>query len=171
MKYQDKLQELGMSEKKVSPSIQKSIVTLNEIIETYHQAKKALEQATDEEQINDINNDIEQMEGDIEELDEAIVEKIEDYNQNKDVYAEKARRMQEGRKAKSSGIVSPQPQPQPQSQPQPQPQPQTQSQPQVETPKVEVLEAPKKKTNWALWLVAGIVAIVTVNQVMIRNED
>jgi transcription elongation factor Elf1 len=163
MKYQDKLNELGMNAENLSPSIQKSIATLDDIIDTYHQAKKALENATDEEEEGEINSDIEQMEGDIQELDEKILEKIEDYNKNKEMYAERGRKMQEGRKAKASGTVS--------SQPQPQPQPQTQSQPQVETPKVEVLEAPKKKTNWALWLVAGIVAIVTVNQVMIRNED
>jgi TolA-binding protein len=160
MKYQDKLDELGMTAEKLSPSIQKSIATLDDIIDSYHQAKKALENATDEEEEGDIKSDIEQMEGDIEELDERILEKIEDYDKNKEMYAERGRKMQEGRKAKASGTVSSQPQPQPQAQPQPQFQ-----------PKVEVLEAPKKKSNWALWLVAGIVALVTVNQVMIKVDD
>ena len=161
MKYQDKLNELGMTAEKLSPSIKKSISELDDIIDTYHQAKKALENATDEEQIEDINNDIQHMEGDIQDLDEKIVEKIEDYNKNKAFYEERGRKMQEGRKAKSSGNVSSQPQPQAQPQPQPK----------IETPKVEILEAPKKKSNWALWLVAGIVAVITLNQVVIGQDD
>ena len=96
------------------------------------------------------------MEGDIQELDERILEKIEDYDKNKEMYAERSKKMQEGRKAKASGTVSSQPQPQPQAQPQ---------------PNVEVLEAPKKKSNWALWLVAGIVAVITLNQVVIGTDD
>ena len=173
MKYQDKLNELNLSEQNVSASIKKSIVTLEDIIDSYHYAKKALENAEneqDEERISEINRDIEEMQGDIEELDDKIVYKLEDYNKNKDVYAEKAKKMLDGAKAKREQLLAkengesvvvasavPKPQPQPQ--------------PKVETPKVEILEAPKKKSNWALWLVAGIVAIVTVNQVMIRNED
>lgn len=156
MKYQDKLNELGMNAENLSPSIQKSIATLDDIIDTYHRAKKALENATDEEKEEEINSDIEQMEGDIQELDERILEKIEDYDKNKEMYAERGKKMQEGRKAKASGTVSSQPQPQPQAQPK---------------PNVEVLEAPKKKSNWALWLVAGIVAVITLNQVVIGTDD
>lgn len=156
MKYQDKLDELGMSAENLPASIQKSIATLDDIIDTYHQAKKALENATDEEEEGEINSDIEQMEGDIQELDESILEKIEDYDKKKEMYGERSKKMQEGRKAKASGTVSSQPQPQPQAQPQ---------------PKIEVLEAPKKKSNWALWLVAGIVAVITLNQVVIGTDD
>jgi len=173
MKYQDKLNELNLSEQNVSASIKKSIVTLEDIIDSYHNAKKALENAEneqDEERISEINKDIEEMQGDIEELDDKIVYKLEDYNKNKDVYAEKAKKMLDGAKAKREQLLAkengesvvvasavPQPQPQPQ--------------PKVETPKVEILEAPKKKSNWALWLVAGIVAVITLNQVVIGTDD
>jgi hypothetical protein len=158
MKYQDKLNELGMTAEKTSASIQKSIATLDDIIDTYHNAKKMLENTDDEEEEEDINKDIEQMEGDIAELDERIVEKLEDYDKNKEMYAERAKKMQEGRKANSS--VNAPSQPQQQTQPQFQPQ-----------PKVEVLEQPKKKSNWALWLVGGIVAVITLNQVVIGADD
>ena len=154
MKYQDKLNELGMTEQDLSASILKSIGNLNEIISTYNDAQESLEEISDEEDLQNAQEDIEQIKGDIEELDERILEKIEDYNKNKEMYAERGRKMQEGRKAKVSGNVA--------SQPQPQYQPQ---------PNVEVLEAPKKKSNWALWLVAGIVALVTVNQVLIKVDD
>jgi chromosome segregation ATPase len=154
MKYQDKLSELGMTEQDLSASILKSIANLNEIISTYNETQESLDEITDEEDLQSSLEDIEQIKGDIEELDERISEKIEDYNKNKEMYAERGRKMQEGRKAKVSGNVASQPQ--------------AQSQPQ---PNVEVLEAPKKKSNWALWLVAGIVALVTVNQVMIKVDD
>jgi chromosome segregation ATPase len=154
MKYQEKLNELGMTEQDLSASILKSIANLNEIISTYNDAQESLEEISDEEDLQNAQEDIEQIKGDIEELDERILEKIEDYNKNKEMYAERGRKMQEGRKAKVSGNVA--------SQPQPQYQPQ---------PNVEVLEAPKKKSNWALWLVAGIVALVTVNQVLIKVDD
>jgi predicted nucleic acid-binding Zn-ribbon protein len=170
MKYQDQLNELAINAEKLTPSIKKSIAELDDIIDTYHQAKKALENATDEEEIEDIKNDIEHMKGDINDLDEKIVEKINDYNKNKDFYAERAKKMQDGRKAKSSGNkeIEPVVETTVKPQAQPQPQPQAQSQPQ---PKIEILQPAKKKTNWALWLVAGIVAVITVNQVLIKTED
>jgi hypothetical protein len=176
MKYQDKLQELGMSEQNVSASIKKSIATLNDIISSYNSAQKAKEQSDDEDEINEINSDLEEMEGDIEDLDNSLVDKIEDYHKNKDLYAEKAKKMLDAAKAKREQLLAKEngepvavaQATQPAQAPQP-------AQAKKEAPYVEAKEVPaeqpKKKTNWALWIVAGIVAIVTVNQVMIRNED
>ena len=62
--------------------------------------------------------------------------------------------------------------PQPIQQPQQAQQPQQPQQPKIEIPYVAATEVPKqKKTNWALLLVAGIIAVITINQVMIKVDD
>jgi hypothetical protein len=170
MKYQDKLEELGMSEKNVSASIKKTIATLNDIISSYNLAQKTKEQSDDEDEINEINSDIEEMEGDIEDLDNSLVDKIEDYHKNKDVYAEKAKKMLDAAKAKREQLLAKE-----NGEPVAVVQASQLAQAKKEAPYVQAKEVPaeqpKKKTNWALWIVAGIIAVVTVNQVMIRTED
>ena len=172
MKYQDRLQELGLDEKKLPSSIKKSVVSLNEILFTHEDANRHLREATEQDDIDATSSDISQMEEDIEQLDDRIVEKIEDWHSNKAKYDAIAQKMKEGKLAKQGVVVEKQVAPTTQVS-----QPQVASkvvepQQNAQIPYVEATVVPeKKKSNWALWLVAGIIAVITVNQVMIKVDD
>ena len=171
MKYQDRLQELGLDEKKLPNSIKKSVVTLNEILFTHEDANRHLQQATEQDDIDATSSDIAQMEEDIEQLDDRIVEKVDDWHNNKAKYDAVAQKLRDGKLAKQGVAV---PMPAQTAAPVAAPVAAQTAAPQqkVNIPYVAATEVPvQKKSNWALWLVAGIVAVITVNQVMIRVDD
>ena len=161
MKYQEKLRELKVDETQLTTVLKDGITNIIDALDALNHAKKDILELDDEESIEELENEIKSLENTIDDLDENLVAKIDKW------YVKRVRFKENMEKGKNAVIeTNAAPIPQPIQQPQ---QPQ---QPKIEIPYVAATEVPKqKKTNWALLLVAGIIAVITINQVMIKVDD
>jgi hypothetical protein len=163
MKYQEKLRELKVDETQLTTVLKDGITDIIDALDALNHAKKDILELDDEESIEELENEIKSLENTIDDLDENLVGKIDKWYVKRIRFKEN---MEKGKNAVIETNIAPTPTQAPTQTPiQPQAQPK-------EVPYVEATEVPReKKTNWALLLVAGIIAVVTINQVMIRVDD
>jgi hypothetical protein len=165
MKYQEKLRELKVDETQLTTVLKDGITDIIDALDALNHAKKDILELDDEESIEELENEIKSLENTIDDLDENLVGKIDKWYVKRIRFKEN---MEKGKNAVIETNIAPTPT---QAQAQPEAPIQQQAQPK-EVPYVEATEMPKqKKTNWALLLVAGIIAVVTINQVMIKVDD
>ena len=163
MKYQEKLNELKVDENILPTILKEAIEEISDASDALSHARKQILELEDDDEIDGFEQQINELESTIANLDDDIVTKIDKWYQKRVRFKEN---MEKGKNLVLQTKEEPKEVKTEEQKAQPQPQPQPQSQ-----PKVEVVEQPKKKTNWALWLVAGLVAVITVNQVLIKTED
>jgi hypothetical protein len=163
MKYQEKLRELKVDETQLTAVLKDGITDIIDALDALNHAKKDILELDDEESIEELESEIKSLENTIDDLDENLVGKIDKWYVKRIRFKEN---MEKGKNAVIETNIAPIP-----TQTLTQAPIQQQAQPK-EVPYVEATEMPKqKKTNWALLLVAGIIAVVTINQVMLKVDD
>ena len=169
-KYQNKITELGLEEKKLPKSISGLIKEFKEAETEVNQLKADLEAMSDDDEAReDLVGEIGEYEQLLAETDDKISKKLVDYAANKPYYDAKFQHMREAAAAKKNGQAAP-PAPTkasinagaapvvaastPVAQPQPTYNPPP---PASETEKVE--EKKKDGSNWILWGALGVVGL------------
>jgi phosphomannomutase len=181
IKFQEKMNELGLSVNDLSSSLQRQIGDFYENFAIYKQSLEDL-QEYDEEDKDELQQEVNDIAIMINQRDEELVRNIERFNRNKDVYASNAQKMAEGRANKklakqnngaisnavppvvheagvqipqnSNNITNPVVNNDPNNSNNPAPQ-----------QKVE-----ENSSNWGWWALAGIVAVVTLGQVVLKDK-
>lgn len=168
-KFEKKINELNLEKGKLSKTLNQNIKDFEVLEESLKGLRAELRQAEasqDDEAIERLNQEVEELEGELINFDEILVDKVQNYADNYDSYQLRLKKMEEGRKAKAAAKATPAPQSEPapaavatpkapsepiapQSEPTPAPTP---------APKVEEKEE-KKETNWLLWGVLGVAGI------------
>lgn len=185
IKFQSKMNELGLSVNDLSASLQKKVQEFYETYSSYQDSLKDLEEY-DEEDKDEIQKEVDEVGMLLNQQDEELTRNIERFNRNKEVYASNAQKMAEGRANKKlakqnngaiSNAVPPAPAPIvhvdgnqipqsnnniPNNNPSVDPVNTTNNPPE---PKVE-----EKSSDWGWWALAGIVAIVTLGQVVMKEK-
>jgi hypothetical protein len=152
VKFPSILEQYGVTRDKETQSIKKLIKEFDDAYREYEELYKEYESAEDDEEKAEMYADIEGFESDLEEADEAIVEKIHHWQKNKDVWAANSQRMAEGRKnAQAQAQSQPQPSQAPQQTPKSQP---------TQVPNNLGVEPEKEKKNSDGWLIFGALALV-----------
>lgn len=164
-KFEKKINELNLEKGKLSKTLNQNIKDFEVLEQSLKGLRAELRQAEasqDDEAIDRLNQEVEELEGELINFDEVLVDKVQNYADNYDSYQLRLKKMEEGRKAKAAAKTAPAPEseptPAPVATPKPAPEP---TEPPVNdptpTPKVE--EKEKKETNWLLWGVLGVAGI------------
>jgi phosphomannomutase len=181
IKFQSKMNELGLSVNDLSASLQKKVQEFYETYSSYQDSLKDLEEY-DEEDKDEIQKEVDEVGMLLNQQDEELTRNIERFNRNKEVYASNAQKMAEGRANKklakqnngaisnavppivheagvqipqnSNNITNPVVNNDPNNSNNPAPQ-----------QKVE-----ENSSNWGWWALAGIVAVVTLGQVVLKDK-
>lgn len=126
MNWLKKLQENNIEEKKVSKKIASKIDEYKEI-DAQIKELEAERDGIAEEDMQEFENDVAELKTDLKNLDKNICSMIDKYVADLPALAERAKKMQEGRKAaqtaKAATAIEPEPQPELEPQPAPEPQP------------------------------------------------
>jgi hypothetical protein len=178
-KFNEKLQELGLTENEVSKSIKTKIKDYNQAFETYTEA----------------GSSDETLRISLEKLDDKIVATIEKWFANKDVQAERMRAMREKREAKKNSGETPAKKPVKKEEiiEEEQEEGEEDDDYEEELARAEELRRqeflrrkaayqaqqqqlqeqqtaqPKKKSK-AIWILAGVVAVVTLGAVILKDK-
>lgn len=163
-KFEKKINELNLEKGKLSKTLNQNIKDFEVLEQSLSGLRAELRQAEasqDDEEIDRLNQEVEELEGELMNFDEVLVDKVQNYADNYDSYQLRLKKMEEGRKAKAAAKNAPasEPTPAPVATPKPSPEPIAApiSEP-IPTPKVEEKEE-KKDTNWLLWGVLGVAGI------------
>jgi phosphomannomutase len=181
IKFQEKMNELGLSVNDLSSSLQRQVADFYENFAIYKQSLEDLQEydGEDKDELQEEVNDIAIM---INQRDEELVKNIDRFNRNKDIYASNAQKMAEGRANKklakqNNGAIS------------------NAVPPTIHEAGVQIPQnnnnitnpvvnndpnnsnnpAPQQKvkensSNWGWWALAGIVAVVTLGQVVLKDK-
>ena len=164
-KFEKKINELNLEKGKLSKTLNQNIKDFEVLEQSLKGLRAELRQAEasqDDEAIDRLNQEVEELEGELINFDEVLVDKVQNYADNYDSYQLRLKKMEEGRKAKAAAKATPAPESEPTPAPvaTPKPSPEPIAAPINEptpTPKVE--EKEKKETNWLLWGVLGVAGI------------
>jgi thiamine biosynthesis lipoprotein ApbE len=96
IKFQSKMNELGLSVNDLSASLQKKVQEFYETYSSYQDSLKDLEEY-DEEDKDEIQKEVDEVGMLLNQQDEELTRNIERFNRNKEVYASNAQKMAEGR--------------------------------------------------------------------------
>lgn len=170
VKFVELLNENGIDVSTTTTKIKELKKEFDAAWKDYQELYESYEIAEDSEK-EAIAEEISDFEKDLEEADDMLVKKINDWIKNKDVWAENTRKLAEGRAnkkaAKENAVQSPPAQPQvviPASG--------TISTKGATTVSVSsgVVAEEKKTSNGGWWLLAGFVGIVTLGAVIMKRE-
>jgi len=105
MEWKQKLAELGLTETTVSKSIKAKIKDFYTLQDALAQTKQKLENPSDDDEIDELEADLNEYQESIEICSEDIYKSLESWDKNKDVNAERVRKMKEAkdRKAQQNG--------------------------------------------------------------------
>jgi len=164
MKYEQRLEELGVDKTMVSKGLQKKIKDFEDLLDFVDGSKKELNDIEDEDEKQDLEDEINRIEEDIPMIDDKLVSDINFWDRNKETQAINVQKMADAREAKklaaNGGVIPPQAQPQ--------------AQPQVATSEPNKASIPteeKKKKDWVWWGIAGFVAVVTLGAVWMSKDE
>lgn len=170
-KYEKALQQAGVDASKLSKGLKATLKELESSIED-------LENAQSDE---DFDGDIETIQESVADMDEFLAEKIIAWNNRKDEFAERAKKMHSAIKKKQKTSIAedagqsvnnnsniPHTKDASHSASNPTKSPAEQEIP-VITP--EEVEDTKKGNGWMAWAVIGLIAVVTVGQVILKNRE
>lgn len=170
MKWKQQLEACGLTEATVSQGLRNKIRDVKDVESQLAQMKATLKNPSVNDDVDELEEAIGNATEDLKDLDNELVAAIKKFNDNKDKYAELAKKMKEGREKKKAGANKPQSSEQkPAQQPAQQPvQQQTQvAKPEIPvTPTEEIKKDEKKKTNWgwvAFAVIGGILTLGAVN--------
>lgn len=97
-KYQQKMNELGLTAQSLSKGVTKDLVEFQEAEQEFSELNERLaEMDEDDEEREELENQINQYEEVIEQADEQLAAKIQHYFENKDAYAERMKNVTRGR--------------------------------------------------------------------------
>lgn len=163
-KFEKKINELNLEKGKLSKTLNQNIKDFEVLEQSLKGLRAELRQAEaseDDEEIDRLNQEVEELEGELINFDEVLVDKVQNYADNYDSYQLRLKKMEEGRKAKAAAKTSSESEltPAPIATPKPASEPTAASvNDPTPTPKVEEKEE-KKETNWLLWGVLGVAGI------------
>lgn len=161
-KFEKKIKELGFEVGKLSGSLNKEVAEFYQAEKELNELKEELKNAN-EGDVESIENEIKEGEEAMLDFDEMLVENVETYAKNKPAYDEKVRRMTEGREkkklAKIESNATPPPTPTPTLEPIVDTPPPPPLEPIVDTPptpKVEEESSLMANLGWGALAVLGI---------------
>lgn len=164
-KFEKKINELNLEKGKLSKTLNQNIKDFEVLEQSLKGLRAELRQAEasqDDEEIDRLNQEVEELEGELINFDEVLVDKVQNYADNYDSYQLRLKKMEEGRKAKAAAKTAPAPEseptPAPVATPKPEPEP-TAAPVNDPTPTPKVEEKEKKETNWLLWGFLGVAGI------------
>lgn len=166
IKFEQKIQELGIDKEQMSQPIKKAIKDFYTQYESLVDIQNDFNDVDDEDKA-ELQEELEELQKLVEEADDVLVGKVSLWFKNKDVYAANTARMLEGKAKKDlaakGGVTPPTPAPAPTPAPTPAPEP---------TPAPAPAPEPKKEesSNWALWVLGGLVAAITLGRVMMKED-
>lgn len=106
MNWKQKLEQFKLNENELSIRIKNKIKDYNSIVSGIEEIKGQMEaEGLSQEQADDLQENLDSLEGALTDLDESLSNDIEKYNRNKDMYAEKAKNLKH-QKAKNTIVKS-----------------------------------------------------------------
>lgn len=169
IKFEEKIQELGIDKEQMSQPIKKAIKEFYAQYDSYQDILKDFEDVEDEDK-PELQEELEELQKLVEQADDVLVGKVNLWFKNKDIYAANTARMLEGKAKKDaakSGVTPPTPAPAPAPTPTPAPTPAPEPTPApVVTPAVEKEES----SDWVWWALGGVIAIVTLGSVVLKDK-
>lgn len=162
MKWKQQLEACGLTEATVSQGLRNKIRDVKDVESQLAQMKATLKNPSVNDDVDELEEAIGNATEDLKDLDNELVAAIKKFNDNKDKYAELAKKMKEGREKKKAGANKPQAAEQKPAQQQTQV-----AKPEIPlTPTEEIKKDEKKKTNWgwvAFAVIGGILTLGAVN--------
>ena len=122
MKWLAKLQQNNIEESKLGKKITAKINEYKEVDNEIKQLESDRSQISSED-LEEFDNDLKELKVELGNLEKTICAEVDKYIVNIPMNQERARKMQEGKKAKAEGQTPPTPQPEPTPQTEPTPQP------------------------------------------------
>jgi cell division protein FtsN len=129
-KFEKKINELNLEKGKLSKTLNQNIKDFEVLEQSLKGLRAELRQAEasqDDEAIDRLNQEVEELEGELINFDEVLVDKVQNYADNYDSYQLRLKKMEEGRKAKAAAKTAPAPEseptPAPVATPKPSPEP------------------------------------------------
>ena len=167
IKFEQKIQELGIDKEQMSQPIKKAIKDFYTQYESLVDIQNDFNDVDDEDKA-ELQEELDELRNLVEQADDVLVGKVTTWFKNKDVYAANTARMLEGKAKKDSaakgGVTPPTPAPAPN--PEPTPAPAAAPAPAAPAPVV----AKEESSNWALWVLGGLVAAITLGRVMMKED-
>jgi len=170
MKWKQRFDELGLTNETISQGLRNKIRDYYDIQQGIADMKEVLANPSVNDDVEEIRAELDDAIETLEAYDTKLVSDVELYFKNKDAYADKMKKMAEGREKKkqamASGGATKTPTPTPQAT-------QTPTPPQQQQKQVVTNQSGEpKKTNWG-WIgfavLAGVVTLGAVN--LLKNRD
>lgn len=171
IKFEQKIQELGIDKEQMSQPIKKAIKDFYTQYESLVDIQNDFNDVDDEDKA-ELQEELEELQKLVEEADEVLVGKVSLWFKNKDVYAANTARMLEGKAKKdlaAKGGVTP-PTTAPAPTPASTPAATSEPAPSAPTPAPAVESNKEESSNWALWVLGGLVAAITLGRVMMKED-
>ena len=166
IKFEEKIQELGIDKEQMSQPIKKAIRDFYTQYESLVDIQNDF-QDVDEEDKEELREELEELQKLVEQADDVLVGKVNLWFKNKDVYAANTARMLEGKAKKDlaakGGVTPPAPAPTPDPTPAPAPTPDPTPTP---APAVEK----EQSSDWVWWALGGVIALVTLGRVVLKDK-
>ena len=156
MKWKKHMESLGLNESNISQGIKTKIKDYNEIVDGISQLKETIADPDLNDDVNELNETLTDLNESLDIADRDLVEALDKFAKLKDTYAERGRKMAEGRAKKKEGQSSPE------SKPTPKP-----AEPPVNTKPVPAKTEEREEVkeagsgNWGLFLGTLALAIIT----------
>jgi hypothetical protein len=171
IKFEEKIQELGIDKEQMSQPIKKAMKDFYVQYESYQDILKDFEDVEEEDK-PELQEELEELRKLVEDADDVLVGKVNLWFKNKDVYAANTARMLEGKAKKDlaakGGVTPPTPAPAPTPDPTPAP-----AAP-VPTPDPTPAPAPavqkEESSDWVWWALGGVIALVTLGRVVLKDK-
>jgi hypothetical protein len=169
IKFEEKIQELGIEKEQLSQPIKKAIKDFYTQYESLVDIQNDFNDVDDEDK-EELRQELEELQKLVEDADDVLVGKVNLWFKNKDVYAANTARMLEGKAKKDmaakGGVIPPAPAPTPAPTPDPTPTP-------APTPDPIPAAAPAVKeesSDWVWWALGGVIALVTLGRVVLKDK-
>jgi DNA gyrase/topoisomerase IV subunit A len=173
MSWQEKLQDAGIDESSMPNMVKKAVNDLKAFQKEANRITNLLEKDDlSESKREQLEEDYDTLVESIENQEEVIEKKIEQWNKNKDGYAARGEKLAAARLAKqqAKGGATSGSNPTPQSQPPQPPQPPANVEP-ILVNAEEVKDEPKKSGGWGWLLLIGVVAIASLGAINLSKDE
>ena len=180
MKWKNRMAELGLNDSNISAGLKKKISTYYTIQNGLAQAQQALQNAGDDDDVEDLQDDVTELEDALEAADDKLVRDVDIFDKNKERYVEMAKHLGKGRPRKNP-LPAPAPQPKPAPTPTPTPTPTPAPQPTptpapqptptpTPTPTPKPKDDDKKSSGFGFVLAAIVVGVITFGAVQLSKN-
>ena len=166
IKFEEKIQELGIDKEQMSQPIKKAIKDFYTQYESLVDIQNDFNDVDDEDK-EELREELEELQKLVEQADDVLVGKVNLWFKNKDIYAANTARMLEGKAKKDAakgGVTPPAPAPAPAPAPTPAPEPTPAPAP---APAAAVKE---ESSDWVWWALGGVIALVTLGRVVLKDK-